>query len=146
MQSPHIRPLAMVDGAMIFEKPHVEISGNLRGAITIDVGNQTRGMREKIRGVEIKNGRQPDLAFGVIDPDVPTILDERVCGRVKLPVERRPAERDARKSRAADDHAIEREVNPLVAEPANDVFFEFVEGDRFSADSERPEVEKSELP
>src|SRR5262249_42358300 len=136
----------MIDGPMTFEKAHIEIGGNLRRAITIDVGNQTRGMREKIRGVEIEDGRQPDLAVGMIDPDVPSILDERACRRVKLPLEGGRAEGDTRKFRAADDHAIEREVNSLVAEPANDVIFEFVEGDRFSADSERPEVEKSELP
>src|SRR6516225_2397585 len=135
----------MIDGPMIFEKPHVEIGGNLRRAITIDVGNQTRGMREKIRGVEIEKSRQPDLAVGVIDPDVPSILDERACGRVKLPVEGGRAERDTRKSRAADDHAIEGEVNSLVAERANDVIFEFGEGDWFPADSELPKIEKDEL-
>src|SRR5262245_63482690 len=119
----------MVDGPMMLEKAHLEICRNLRRAIAIDVGNQARGVPEKIRGVEIEDGRQPDLAFGVLDPDVPSILDERARGGVKLPIEGGRAERDARKSRAADDHAIEREVNSLVAERANDVIFEFVEGD-----------------
>jgi hypothetical protein len=48
----------MVDGPMMFEKAHLEICRNLRRAITIDVGNQTRGVREKIRGVEIEDGRK----------------------------------------------------------------------------------------
>src|SRR6516165_8109597 len=129
MRSLHVCPFAMIDGPMIVEKAHIKIGGNLRRAITIDVGNQTPGMREKILGVEIEDGRQPDLAVGVIDPDVSSILDERACGRVKLPVEGGRAERDARKSRATDDHAIEREVNSLLAERANEVIFEFVEGD-----------------
>src|SRR5215831_12872652 len=141
MRSPHVRPFAVVDGPM-----NVEIGGNRRLAITIDVGNQTRGACEKIHGIEIEDGRQPDLASDVLDPDVSRVPDEGACGRVKLPVEGRRAERDTRKFRAADDHAIEGEVNSLVAERANDVIFEFGEGDRFSAYNERPEVEKSELP
>src|SRR5499433_188820 len=135
----------MVDGPMMFEKAHLEICRNLRGAITIDVGNQTRGVREKILGVEIENGRQPDLAFGVLDPDVSRVPDEGACGRVKLPVEGGRAERDTRKFRAADDHAIEGEVNSLFAERANEVIFEFGEGDRFPADGELPKIEKDEL-
>src|SRR5262245_27795065 len=131
---------------MIFEKAHVEIGGYLRFAITIDVGNQTRGVRKKIRRVEIEDGRQPDLAFGVLDPNVSSVPNEAACGRIKLPVERGRAERDARKARAADDHAIEREVNPLVAERANDVIFEFGEGDGFAAYSQRRKVERSDLP
>src|SRR5262245_41668071 len=119
----------MVDGPMMFEKAHLEICRNLRGAITIDVGNQTRGVREKILGVEIENGRQPDLAFGVLNLVVSRLADQGACGRIKLPVEGRRAERDTRKSRAADDHAIEGEVNSLVAERANDVIFEFGEGE-----------------
>src|SRR6516162_3398864 len=135
----------MVDGPMIFEKPHLEIGRNLRGAIPVDVGNQARGVREKICGIEIEDGRQPDLAFGVLDPDVSSIPDEAACGRIKLPVEGGRAERDARKSRAADNHAIEGEVNSLIAGRANDVIFEFGEGDRFPADSELPKVEKGQL-
>jgi hypothetical protein len=81
-------------------------------------------VREKIRRVEIEDGRQPDLAFGVLDPDVSRIPDEGACGHIKLPVEGGRAERDARKSRAADDHAIEREVNPLLAERADDIILE----------------------
>ena len=135
----------MVDGPMIFEKPHLEIGRNLRGTIPVDVGNQARGVREKILGVEIKDGLQPDLAFGVLDPDVSRIPDEGACGRIKLPVEGGRAERDARKSRAADGHAVEREVNPLLAERADDAILECVEGDRFSADGECPKVEKGEL-
>src|SRR6516162_7910020 len=119
----------MVDGPMIFEKAHLEICRNLRRAITIDVGNQARGVREKIRGIEIEDGRQPDLAFGVLDPDVSRIPDEVACRRIKPLLEAGRAERDARKPRAADDHAIEGEVNSLVAERANDVIFEFGEGD-----------------
>src|SRR5262249_3674353 len=119
----------MVDGPMMFEKAHLEICRNLRGGIPVDVGNQTRGVREKIRGVEIEDGRQPDLAFGVLDPDVSRIPDEGACGRIKLPIKGGRAERDTRKSRAADDHAIEGEVNSLVAERPNDVILEFGEGD-----------------
>src|SRR6266446_10416994 len=102
-------------------------------------------MREKILGVEIEDGRQPDLAFGVLDPDVSRFSDELACGAIELPIERGCAERDTRKSRAADNHAIEREVNALLAERADDVIFEFVERDRFSAYGERPKVEESEL-
>src|SRR5215472_856210 len=129
MRSPRVRPFAVVDGPMIFEKPYVEIGGNRRLAITIDVGNQIRGACEKIHGIEIEDSRQPDLAFGVLDPDVSRVPDEGACGRVKLPVEGGRAERDTRESRAADDHAIEGEVNSLVAERANDVIFEFGEGE-----------------
>src|SRR5262249_50903421 len=122
-------PFAMVDGPMMFEKAHLEICRNLRRAITIDVGNQTRGVREKIRGVEIEDARQPDLAFGVLDPDVSRIPDEGACGRIKLPIKGGRPERDKRKSGAADDHEIEGEVNSLVAEWANDIILEFGEGD-----------------
>src|SRR6516162_4125100 len=127
--SPHVCPFAMVDGAMIFEKARFEIGRNLRRAIPVDVGNQTRGVREKVLGVEIEDSRQPDLAFGVLDPDVSRIPDEGACGRIKLPIEGGRVERDTWKSRAADDHAIEGEVNSLVAERANDVIFEFGERD-----------------
>src|SRR5262249_57301256 len=74
--SPHIRPFAMIDGPTMFEKVHVEIGGNLRCAIPVDVGNQTRGARKKIRRVEIEDGRQPDLAFGVLDPNVSSVPNE----------------------------------------------------------------------
>ena len=43
------------------------------------------------------------------------------------------------------DHAIQREVNALLAERADEVIFEFVERDRFSAYGERPKVEQSEF-
>jgi hypothetical protein len=71
---------------MIFEKTHAEIGRNLRRAITVDVCDQARGVREKILGVEIEDGRQPDLAFGVLDPDVSSVPNEAACGRIKLPV------------------------------------------------------------
>jgi hypothetical protein len=73
------------------------------------------------------------------------ILDELAYGAIELPIERGCAERDTRKSRAADDHAIQREVNALLAERADEVIFEFVERDRFSAYGERPKVEQSEF-
>src|SRR5262245_4559357 len=135
----------MVDGPMIFEKVHLEIGRNLCRAITVDVGDQARGMREKILGVEIENGGKPDLAFGLLDPDVSSVSNEAACSRIELPVEGGRAERDTRKSRAADDHAIEGEVNSLFAERANEVIFVFGEGDRFPADSELPKIEKDEL-
>src|SRR5262245_39299927 len=119
----------MVDGPMIFEKVHLEIGRNLCRAITVDVGDQARGMREKIRGVEIENGGKQVIAFDLPYPDVSILSNEAACSPIELPVEGGRAERDARKSRAADDHAIEGEVHSLVAERANDVIFEFGEGD-----------------
>ena len=79
---------------MIFEKTHIEIGRNLRRAIAVDIGDQTRGMCEKILGVEIENGRQPDLAVGGIDPDVPSLSNEAACGRIKLALKSGRAERD----------------------------------------------------
>jgi hypothetical protein len=55
----------MVDGPTIFEKVHLEIGRNLCRAITVGRMRPSSGMREKILGVEIKDGRQPDLAFPV---------------------------------------------------------------------------------
>src|SRR5262245_15695228 len=136
----------MVDGPMIFEKVHLEIGRNLCRAITVDVGDQARGMREKILGVEIEHGGKPDIAFGLLDPDVSGHPTARACARLDWPVEGGAAERAARKSRAADDQAMEGEVHALVAERANDVIFEFGEGGRFPADSELPKIEKGELP
>src|SRR5258708_2583401 len=81
----------------------------------------------------------------MIDPDVAILSDERVRGSIELPLERGRAERNARKSRTADDHAIEGEVNTLLAERADDIILEFVERDRLSSDRERPEVEKGEF-
>jgi hypothetical protein len=56
-RQPHVRPFAMVDGPMIFEKTYLEIGGHLRRAIQVEVRDQARGMREKICGVEIEDGR-----------------------------------------------------------------------------------------
>jgi Tetracyclin repressor-like, C-terminal domain len=50
----------------------------------------------------------------VLDPDVSSLSNEAACGRIELPLEGGRAERDTRKSRAADDHAIEREVNSFL--------------------------------
>ncbi len=49
------------------------------------------------------------------------VLDELAYGAIELPIERGCAERDTRKSRAADDHAIQREVNAFLAERADEV-------------------------
>src|SRR6516165_4815545 len=114
---------------MVGEKAHLEISRDLRRAITVDVGDQACGMREKISRVELENGGQPDLALRGIEPDVSCFSDEGACRRIELLVEFPRAERDARKPRAADHHAIEGEVDPLLSERANDFVFELVEGD-----------------
>src|SRR5262249_19326841 len=127
--SPHVRPFAMVDSPVIFEKAHLEICRNLYRAIAVDVGNQTWGVREKILSVKIENGGQPDLALAGIKIDVSCFSDESACGSVKLRVELGRAERHARKSRAADHHAIEGEVHPFLVERADDVILEFVERD-----------------
>src|SRR5262245_65658393 len=105
----------MVDGPMIFEKVHLEIGRNLCRAITVDVGDQARGMREKILGVEIENGGKPDLAFGLLDPDVSSLPNEAACGRIELPVQGGRAERDAGKSRAGGDRESEGGVHTSVA-------------------------------
>lgn len=78
----------MVDGPMILEKAYLEIGRNLRCAIAVDVGNQARGMREEILGIEIEDGRQPDLAFGVLDPDVSSVTNEAACGGIELSFKR----------------------------------------------------------
>ena len=73
----------MIDGPTMFEKVHVKIGGNLRRAITIDVGNQTRGMREKIRGVEIEDNRVTVELEGD-DKRVAFLLDQLTTSGVKL--------------------------------------------------------------
>src|SRR5262249_10856585 len=126
---PRIRPFAVIDSPMIFEKAHLEVGRNLLHAIMVHVCNQAWGMREKILGVKIENGGQPDLTFSGIKIDVSCFSDESACSFAKRRIEMGRAERDAGKPRAADHHAIEGEVAPFLAERANDVILELVERD-----------------
>src|SRR5260370_13075235 len=108
-------PGAVVHGPVVFEEADFEIFRDRCSAVTIDIGNEVGGFGQKIPGIEIEDGRKPDLASGRIDPDVALLAHECTCGHIELTIETVRRKCVAGQTRTAHNHAGSGAMYPFLA-------------------------------
>src|SRR5713101_7243906 len=86
------------------------VRGNRLGAISVDVGDEGRFLRQKVLRVELKNFRQTNDAARGVGLDIARLVEEASGLALKVGIEGRRAERPPRQPRASRRHAIQSEV------------------------------------
>src|SRR6516165_1400727 len=135
LRSSGARPVGLrIDRPVVFEKLDPVIERDGFAPIAIDVGDQARALSEKVLCVKIEDCRQIYQPILGIEADVAIFDNEGARRTIQLAIEGRSGKRRTRQSRAAYDHAIEREVHARVADGADHVVLEAVKRGRSAAD------------